>query len=523
MTVGKGDWWIEGLGDFRKEELRLLTSLPDKRVVVDTSSWVHKMDGIFEVAYARTCTPSPYPHTILQYSFAAKVRALKKLGITPLFVFDGKPTNVKMRENERRSKDSISSHQQYREKVDDIIQRLDAGGTVSIEERQELLTLRRKSARPTPEDYAFVCQWMVDNGIEYMQAPFEADGQMKALIGDGKASAAISEDGDLVIYEVPRILTKTKVDTKKPEKSKCQYFELDKLKGGDYNSPIANGDRSKYLPEISCFLGNDYIERLSGNGVATVFATGGRSNREAVIDSFIGKEVSERKQWLNELEKSNDSGPNKWTAELFISTSNLLRHYPVFRRNDFGVITLEPLNPLPEGVAHENWGEYIGFEKHPSEYFNNADEYREYYTMQRVGCTGQPRSEHLGPRYSAEENPDVDTNELLPIFTRIDFTKDPVDVQPTSVLKAYLLNHGIETTEGDSDDDIREWTKRAVIEKKKVLPPSMKLQPFKWVGFEPLDEVELGDDYDDWVSLSYVLSNDFYSIYLTTYSFILES
>lgn len=502
MTVGKGDWWTDALGDFRKEECRFLASLPDKTVVVDTSSWVHKMDGIHEVAYARTCTPTPYPHPILKYSFAAKVKVLKKLGITPLFVFDGKTTNVKMRENERRTRLSKSSRELYRSKVNAVREQLAKGETISDNEREEIFKLRRKSSRPTPEDYAFICQWMNDNDIAYMQAPFEADAQMKALIDEGKASAAISEDGDLVIYGVPQIWTKTLVNTKgKPEKSTCQYFELEKLKHGDYNSPIAVGDRINYLPEISCFLGNDYIERIRGNGVATVFATGARRKNVAVIDSFVNKTSSET-EWLKALEKPTENppkSPTEWTADRFIRTRNLIRHYPVFKRSSSGVVTLEPLNPLPASVLYQHWGDYIGFEKHPSDYFDGTN-YSQYYSMELVGCTGRPRADHLGPKYSVEEHPDVDTNELLPVFTRINFDTDPVAIQPVIVLRAFLLNHGIPTSNADTDEMIRQWSQRAHNEHKLVLPPSMVLQPAKWVGFEVLDELELGDVYDDWVS-----------------------
>jgi hypothetical protein len=77
----------------------LIKDLPNKVLVIDTSSWVHKLDGIHEVGYARTCTPQ-YPHMMLNYSFAAKVKALQSLGITPLFVFDGISPNMKKKENE---------------------------------------------------------------------------------------------------------------------------------------------------------------------------------------------------------------------------------------------------------------------------------------------------------------------------------------------------------------------------------------------------------------------------------------
>ncbi|KAL9188999.1 hypothetical protein ACHAXT_011489 [Thalassiosira profunda] len=498
--MGVDDLWRAGLGDFRKEERQLIKDLPDKRLVIDTSSWVHKLDGIHEVAYARTCTPR-YPHIILKHSFAAKVKALQSLGITPLFVFDGISPNMKKRENEKRRKTSSSAREKYNALVAAIKKRLDAGGdAVSAEERADVLEERRKSARPIAEEYSYVCQWMEDSNIAFVQAPFEADAQLKQLIVEGAATAAITEDGDLVVFGTPHILSQAKIDTKRPEKSDCQYFEQEKLKSGEYNSPISVGERHDYLAEISCLLGNDFVDRKRGHGPATVFATGGRSSRVAVIDSFIQRTTTEE-EWLQQFEEDGGESASRWTADRFIRSRNLILHYPVFKKDANGKVTLQPLNPLPDSVSHADWGDYIGFDKHPAAYFSGEDDcYERHYNMTVVGSTGKLRTEQLGPRYSEDErfsDPATD-GPLLPLFAHIDFDKDPVDVQPTAVLRAYLLNRGVETTETDSDEKIREWTHQSLADGKRMMPPSLQLEPAKWVGFEPLEELHLNDDYDDW-------------------------
>ena len=73
----------------------------------------------------------------------------------------------------------------------------------------------------------------------------------------GAATAAITEDGDLVVVGVQHILSKTTLVHKNPEKSTCQYFDLDKLRSGEYQSPISVGNRIDYLPEIASVLGCD--------------------------------------------------------------------------------------------------------------------------------------------------------------------------------------------------------------------------------------------------------------------------
>ena len=185
---------------------------------------------------------------------------------------------------------------------------------------------------------------------------------------------------------------------------------------------------------------------------------------------------------------------------------NLIRHYPVFKKNAYGFISLQPLNPLPSNVSYKDWADYIGFDKHPCLYFQvdqgntYAAEYGKYYGMSILGCTDSPCTEHLGPRYSAEENPTVATTELLPIWTRLNFGDDPLDAQPICVLRYFLLNRGVPTTEDDTIDKLRAWVRRAIEVQKRVFDPSKVLKPVKWVGFEALDDLELGDKYDDWVS-----------------------
>lgn len=504
--------WKDALGDFREGQFVPLKSLSDQKVVIDVSSWVHKLDGIHEVAYARTSTPV-YCHPALIYSFRAKNETLKKLGMEPIFVFDGMSPNMKKKENMKRQKKSTAAGEKYHKRMQQIKQRIEIGGEpVSDGERQELLKLRREKSRPQPEEYATLCQWMDDNGIKYVQSPFEADSQMKQLIDEGAATAAITEDGDLVVLGVPHILSKTALLHKNPEKSTCQYFDSDKLRSGEYESPISVSNRIDFLPEIAAILGCDYYEGLSGIGPGRLFAIGKKlEGKEAVIDSYAQKTTTDE-EWIEQCERKYRRGKPKsddeamtdetaWSASKFMHCKNLLRHYPVFKRDESGNITLKPLNPLPDDVSESDWGAYIGFDKNPSEYFEDGS-YDQYYNMTIVGSTGKPREDHLGPRFSAEDHPDADESELLPTFAKIIFAPaNPIDVQPRVALAGYLLSRGVPTTEADTNEAIREWVYRAEEEGKQLLPPSLIPQPAKWVGFEPLEELELGDAYDDWVSV----------------------
>ena len=509
--MGVNDLWSDGLGNFRREALSSMSSLAGKMVAIDVSAWVHQLDQIHETAYARTSVP-PYPSLAVKMSFQAKHRAMKDLHITPIYVFDGKPPgNMKKNENERRGSKSAAAKVRYNDLLENLRSRpqSDSGEiAISEQERQLLWQYRREMSRPTVQDYACLCEWMNEVDAQYVQAPFEADAQMKQLVNEKKAYGAITEDGDLIVYELPHVFSKTKIDTTKPESSKCQHFSLYKLQTGEYASQIT-GRRLRYLPEISCMMGNDYIKRWKSNGPTKVLGkNGGRGHIDWLIDHLEGG--GEMKDWLLKFEelhahnRPETYAPGAW-SDRFVHSCNLIRYYPVFKKDSSGCVSLEPLNPLPVGCPRDEWHKLINFEKRPDEYFSSNVSLNEYYHMGVIGSTDKCRPMHLGPHYSEIENADVDNSKLLPIFGRLNFNAVPVDLQPISLLKYFLLHRGIETTERESPDEIRRLARRAAEEGRLVLPPSLTLEPVAWVAFEALDEDEMGDEYDNWVSLFFRL------------------
>ena len=196
--MGVKNLWCKALGIFREQDVVKLDSLADKCVVIDTSAWMHKLDTIHEVAYAWTSSPV-YAHYIIKCNFEAKYRALEELGITPIFVFDEILPNVKKRESRRCRQNLVLAADQYRLHLENLCTKISNGDIVSDSDRSKLFDLWRKMALPTPENYTLLCQWMDENDFEYVQAPFEADAQMTQLINEGRASAAITEYGDLII------------------------------------------------------------------------------------------------------------------------------------------------------------------------------------------------------------------------------------------------------------------------------------------------------------------------------------
>ena len=92
-----------------------------------------------------------------------------------------------------------------------------------------------------------------------------------------------------------------------------------------------------------------------------------------------------------------------------------------------------------------------------------------------------------------------------------------------SVLRYYLLTRGV-TTPGDvSRSAVNKLVHELPGTDRPVLDPTLVFEPDSWVGFEPLDDFEIGDKYDDWVSTYYYYCDDasnFMHCNLTIFSLI---
>ena len=140
-----------------------------------------------------------------------------------------------------------------------------------------------------------------------------------------------------------------------------------------------------------------------------------------------------------------------------------------------------------------------------------------------VGSTDKLRDEHLGPKYTANENPHVEAGTRLPLFGRLDLDKVPICAQPPSVLRRYLLSRGVVVPGNVSGKKLREMVHSLedASSKRRVLDPSLIPEAESWVGFEPLENDDLGDEYDDWVSPNSACCIHHHLIFLTLFSFTL--
>jgi len=166
-----------------------LCELKGKTVVVDASIYMYRFQG------DRQLIESMYQ----------MIGILFHNGITPIFVFDGKPPPEKRELLEKRKHDKIVAEKKFKE-----IKRRIASATHDDSDVADLEAeadqLRRQFVRIRASDISDVKNLLHIMGISYYDSDGESDGICAKLVCKKHAFACLSEDMDMFIYGCPRVL-----------------------------------------------------------------------------------------------------------------------------------------------------------------------------------------------------------------------------------------------------------------------------------------------------------------------------
>ncbi|HDJ84099.1 MAG TPA: flap endonuclease-1 [Desulfurococcaceae archaeon] len=178
-------------------------------------------------------------------------------GIKPVYVFDGKPPEIKKMEIERRKKVKEEAVKKYEE----ALKRGD------LEAAKRYAQMSSKLTEAMVEDSKRLLTAM---GIPWVQAPAEGEAQAAYMAKKGDAFAAASQDYDSLLFGAPRLVRNLAITGKRklPRKNvyvevKPELIELDKLLK-------TLGISREQLIDIAILLGTDYNpEGVKGIGPKT--------------------------------------------------------------------------------------------------------------------------------------------------------------------------------------------------------------------------------------------------------------
>lgn len=125
---------------------------------------------------------------------------LKKYRVNPILVFDGGFLPMKAYREEQRALRRSES----KKKADEFM----SSNSQSVNLSTSALSHMSKSADVTPEMAYMLIEALRKESIEFIVAPYEADAQLAYLDKIGRVAAVISEDSDLLLFGIRRILFK---------------------------------------------------------------------------------------------------------------------------------------------------------------------------------------------------------------------------------------------------------------------------------------------------------------------------
>ncbi|MCS7142570.1 MAG: flap endonuclease-1 [Aigarchaeota archaeon] len=180
-------------------------------------------------------------------------------GMLPVYVFDGRPPELKRRTVERRTAVRAEAMEEYKRAL----------------ETGDLEAMRKYSVRA-----ASLEEYMVEGsirllevmGVPYVLAPSEGEAQTAHMTRKGDAWASASQDYDSLLFGSPRLVKNLSIVGRRKLPGRREYVEV--VPEVIHLERILNklSIRREDLIEMSILIGNDYCDGVKGIGPKRAYA-----------------------------------------------------------------------------------------------------------------------------------------------------------------------------------------------------------------------------------------------------------
>lgn len=165
-----------------------LSDLNGKTIVIDISIYLYKY------LMSNTLVENMY----------LMLSLFERYGIIPIFIFDGKPPQEKKDVLDQRYKDKLKAEKQCRELYEKMEETFDESQRVALQESMD--ALKKKCIFLKKTDINKVKELIESYGYSYYIANGEADELCAQFVLTKRAWACMSEDMDMFVYGVSRVL-----------------------------------------------------------------------------------------------------------------------------------------------------------------------------------------------------------------------------------------------------------------------------------------------------------------------------
>jgi len=198
-------------------------------------------------------------------------------GIKPVYVFDGKPPQMKAGELEKRT--------EKREVAQAALDKAKEDGDMEEVDKQS-----RRLVKVTKEHVEEVKTLLGHMGIPWVQAPCEAEAQCAELAKAGKVYAVGTEDMDALTFGTPVLLRH--LTFSEARKMPIKEFHLSSILEGFEMSP-------EQFVDLCILLGCDYVDKIKGIGPKkAIELVRKHGDIESILSNLDTKKYPSPENWL---------------------------------------------------------------------------------------------------------------------------------------------------------------------------------------------------------------------------------
>mmetsp|Transcript_3720 Transcript_3720/g.9582 ORF Transcript_3720/g.9582 Transcript_3720/m.9582 type:complete len:540 (+) Transcript_3720:167-1786(+) len=254
----------------KDSELKRLTGYS---VAIDASAWMYQFLSVVRTGVgAEHLQNAEGEATSHLQGFLMRSVKLLEAGVHPVFVFDGKPPDMKMAVNRARREVRAAAAEEHAAAV--------ASETASAE---QVFKAASRSTVVTREHNESAKMLLRSMGIPVVDAPGEAEAACAQLCQAGKVYASVTEDMDVLTFGSPRQLK--------------NLFDVEGARTRQGSRPARDIDLARVLEGLGCDMngfiefcilsGCDYLPHLAKIGAKTAFQLLAREGSlQAVVEAI---------------------------------------------------------------------------------------------------------------------------------------------------------------------------------------------------------------------------------------------
>ncbi|XP_055382434.1 flap endonuclease 1 [Condylostylus longicornis] len=264
-----------------------------RKVAVDASMCLYQFLIAVRSEGAQLTTVDGEPTSHLMGVFYRTIRLLEN-GIKPVYVFDGKPPDLKSGELAKRA--------ERREEAKKALEKATEAG-----DEAEMEKFNRRLVRVTKEHSNEAKELLKLMGVPYVDAPCEAEAQCAAMVKAGKVYATATEDMDALTFGSSLMLRHlTFSEARKMPVKEYNYEKI--LKGFELS-------KEEFI-DLCILLGCDYCDSIKGIGPKRAIELITQyKNIETIVENIDTKKYTIPDDWNYQVARDLFINPEVKNAE----------------------------------------------------------------------------------------------------------------------------------------------------------------------------------------------------------------